>query len=558
MTDLLSAVAIMFIVAGPFLLFANRYDLPAVPLLIVAGIVAGFFIGEPLALELARFGIALLVFSFGIEIELSVIRPVLEDSEVAAVGQILVVGTLGVGFGILFGVPAGEAIYLGAAVALSSTIVATSLLREEIRMDLVYGRLSQTIHFVQDVLAILFVLVIGAEVLAPDPIVTQIGYGVLLVVAAIFINQYLFDLFRRVTGNSDELMIVGVISLLVLFIGASEVTGVSIVVGAFAAGLAVPYDPGEYLGLLNGIESIRDFFVAVFFTTIGALVVLPFVQMPAAESVEKLALVAGLVLLTAIVKPAVTTGILLYKGYEARTATLTGLNTDQVSEFSLIIAIEALLLGFLTPAVFDVIIFAAAVTMITSAFTRRHSELIYRTLADRGLSAVSHDKIDELSDVPEDISDHIVVVGYGRKGSRMVEICEELDVPYVVIENDPSQWDALRLECDSYIFGDAMEPYTWSKANVDEANVIISAADSETVSRRLLEQDFDATLVLRAQDEKTALELLDGGATYVTVPDLLASEQLIEHVEAVLAGDVPREGLRSRGLAELERYKSES
>ena len=57
MSEMLTAVAIIFIAAGPFLLLANRYDLPAAPLLILAGVVAGAFIEEALALELILVGV---------------------------------------------------------------------------------------------------------------------------------------------------------------------------------------------------------------------------------------------------------------------------------------------------------------------------------------------------------------------------------------------------------------------------------------------------------------------------------------------------------------------
>ncbi len=549
---MLTAVAIIFIVAGPFLLVANKFDMPAAPLLILAGIVAGLFIDEDLALELAQFGIALLVFTFGVGIQLSNIETVLEDSEVAALAQIFVVGSLGVGFGLVVGVPLEEAIYLGVAAALSSTIVATALLETEIRNALVQGRLGQSIQFVQDLFAVAFILIIGAGVLELDPIVLQIGYGVLFLAGALFVNRYLFDVIGRLAGGSDELMIIGVVSLLVAFIGAAAAVDVPIVVGAFAAGLAVRHDPVEYLGLFNGLESIKDFFVAIFFVTIGALIALPVVDISWLEFADKLVIVAGLVLLTLIVKPAVTIVILIYRGYEARTATLAALSTDQVSEFALIIAIEALLLGLLTQSVFDAIILAAAVTMITSTLTHRYSEYIYRALTDRGVISGRHGKIDELSDVPANITDHVIVLGYGRKGSRLVERLEALDQPYVVVENDPGRHSAVRVNCEAYVFGDAMDEYTWEKANADEASVIVSVTSSSVVSRRLLEAGHDATHILRAKDEKTALELLDSGATYVAVPDLLAGEQLITHVQALLGGELTPDELRAEGLAELE------
>jgi len=551
MSELLSTVAILFIVAGPFLLLANRYDLPAVPLLIVAGIVAGFVVEEESALELAQFGIALLVFTFGVRIQLSSIETVLKDSEFAALGQIFVVGSLGVGFGVLLGVTPSEAVYLGVAAALSSTFVGTALLQTEIRQNLVRGRLAQSIHFVQDLVAVGFVLVVGAGVFEADPIAQQLGYGLVLVVAALLVNRYLFDVVGRLAGGSDELMIVGAVSLLVVFIGAATLADVSIVVGAFAAGLAVRHDPGRYLGLFNGLESVKDFFLAVFFVTVGALVVVPFVELGVADSVEKLALVAGLVLLTVVVKPMVTAAILIYQGYGPRTAVLTGFSTDQVSEFALIIAIEALILGLLTQAVFDVIILAAAVTMVTSSLSQRYSEELYWALADRGVVPERHGKVDRLSDVPDGLSDHVIIVGYGRKGRRLVETCEELGQPYVVIENDPAVRDALRVGCEAYVFGDAMEPYIWEKANVGEARLIFSMTSSEVISWRLLEFGFDAPLVLRSQNERTALEFLDAGATYVVVPDLLASEELIKLIESLLAGERSAEELRSDGMTEL-------
>ncbi|MFU8868380.1 cation:proton antiporter [Natronococcus sp.] len=552
MTDLLTALSIIFIVTGPFLLAANRFDLPTVPFLVLAGIVVGFFVEPELTLELAQYGIALLVFSFGVEINFSAVRTVLVDSELAAVGQILVVGSLGFGLGVALGVPPGDAIYLGAAAALSSTIVGTALLQREYDTNLVRGRLARSLHFVQDLLAILFVLVLSAATLAAEPVAAAVGYGVALLVAAVVVNQYLFDPVGEFAGDSDELMILAVVSLLVAFVGVAEYVGISIVVGAFAAGLAVRHDPVDYLGLFNGLESIKDFFVAIFFVTIGALVVLPFVELGWTASLEKLLLAGVLVGLTVVVKPAVTTAILIYQGYEPRTATLTSLNTDQVSEFALIIAIEALVLGLLSQSVFDAIIFAAAVTMVTSSLTQRYDEEIYRTLADRGVLGDRHEKIDDWSSVPTDRSDHVVIVGYGRQGQRLVETLEELDQPYVVIENDPSRRDVVTAECDAYVFGDAMERYTWEKANVEDARIVVSTVKSELVSRRILSLEFEADLTLRSGDRETALELLDAGALYVSHSELLAGQRLVQQLRALFDDELTSAELRDQQRAELE------
>jgi len=554
MTDLLTTVGLLFIISGPFLLIANQFDLPTVPFLIVGGIVAGFFVDEALTLELAQYGIALLVFSFGVGIDLSEIEPVLGDSELAALGQVFGVGLLGVGFGIALGVPTIEALVIGIAVSFSSTIVGTALLETERRQNLLHVRIADSLQFVQDLAAILVLLVIGAGTLAADPIAAQLGYGLSLLIVAALINRHLFDTVGRLAGDSDELMIIGVVSLLVLFIAAAELAGVSIVVGAFAAGLAVRHDPVGYLGLFNGLQSIRDFFVAIFFVTIGALVVVPFVELGWTASVEKLVIAAGLVVLTAIVKPLVTTVVLIYKGYEARSATLTSLSIDQISEFALIIAIEALILGILTQNIFDAIILATAITMVTSSLTQRHNERIYRFVADRELLPMMHEKVDSLSQTRENMSDHVVIVGYGRKGQLLVEACEQHDQPYVVIDNDPARLAALKADCEAYVFGDAAERYTWEKAAVSDAKLIVSAVNSETLSTRLLTFDFEADLILRSDEVSQAFEYLDNGALHVNISDLLAGEQLVRYLQSLFEEGVTPTELREERMSELESY----
>jgi CPA2 family monovalent cation:H+ antiporter-2 len=275
------------------------------------------------------------------------------------------------------------------------------------------------------------------------------------------------------------------------------------------------------------------------------------VTVPTAEVI----LLAGvLTILTVLVKPAATVALLLYKGYEARSATLTSLNLAQVSEFALIIAIEGLVAGMLAQPVFAAIILAATVTMLTSSLSSRYDEPIYQILSDLGVLRKQYEKVDERSAAPDDIAHHVVIVGYGRQGRRLVDTCEARERPYVVVENDPVLLQELESECEAYVFGDAMEQYTWTKANVAHAQLIVSTVDSNRVSNRILTlaEDGDVDVVLRARTVSTARDLLERGALYVSVPEVLAAEQLVEHVEAVAAGEVSGPELRMDSLAELE------
>ena len=194
--------------------------------------------------------------------------------------------------------------------------------------------------------------------------------------------------------------------------------------------------------------------------------------------------------------------------------------------------------------------------MITSSLTHRYGEGIYRSLSERGLIRSGHGRIDRLSDVDRRCPDHVILLGYGREGKRLTQVCRDLETPHVVIENDPALLETVASECESYVFGDAMERYTWEKANVADAKLVISTVHSEPVSDRLLSYGFAADLVLRTDDAGAALNYLGRGALYVSVSDILAGEQLVEHLQTLFEDDLAPETLRAEQREAFREYAS--
>jgi len=552
--ELVIALAVVFVTAGVLSLIANQFGLSPIPFYIIAGLIAGRFVTEAEIVVLAQWGIAFLVFAFAIRIDFGDVETVLRDAEVAAVTQLIVVAPIAFGVGYLFGDlfgfadPVRNAVYFGAAVVLSSSLVGGVLLGTEIRQNLVHGRLASSIHFFDDLVAIALLLVLSTEVVTADAIAAQIGYGVVLVVVGLGIYRHGFPLLVRLADGDSELVLVGSISILIAFLAAAEYVGLSIVVGAFAAGVAIRSDGTQALEVQNGISSITDFFTAIFFVTVGALVAFP--------SLEVLAIAGALSALVLFVNPLVHLLSFVYEGYDARTAFLAGSSLNQVSEFALIIAIQALLMGTIADPMFDAIILAAAVTMVLTFLARRTEDVVYETVVARLFRGQHTRKVDERSSVDE-LSEHVVVVGYGRIGRRIVETLEEHDTPYVVVENDPVLWTELDAECRNYVLGDALAAYTWEKARVGDARLVCSTVDHRPVSEMVLDLETDADVMLRSSSAEDASELLDAGATHVAVPDVLAGEQLIATVEDLAAGETePDELERAQRdyFRTLERY----
>ena len=577
MTDitLLTAMAVLFVVAGPLLLIAKGLRLSIIPSLILAGLFVGQLnlIDETLMLELARLGIAFLVFTFSVQIQTEQARTVVSNTEVVAIVQALVLGVLGFLFALVVGIALEygvltdaalvdsltfeQAFFVGVVAALSSMIVGTTLFTEP-QSDIVHDYLSNEIDSVNDFLAVVLLLIVSAGTFALDPIATQFGYGVMLLGAAIVINRYLFGTIERLASGSDEGMLISIIALLIVFLAAAEFLETSIVVGAFAAGLAVRDNPVEYSEVFNGLNSIQEFFVALFFATVGALVTLPSPTAVVADPSAALApfvpiatIALGLVVLTVVIKPIVIGSLLVHNGYDRRSATVTGLNLDHVGEFGVIVAIEALILGLLIEPVFEAIILAAAVSMILSNLTHTYDEEIYSTMASRGWLGQPYHDVDDWNSVPEDISDHVVIVGYGRHGQRLVEFCEAIDQPYVVIENNPQALPDLRAKCSAYVFADAIESETADVSNLEAAQLIISTAESKSVTEHFLSFTDTTDVVVRTRELPMAAELIERGAMYVIVPDLLAADQLADSLEALLNGEYDPDELRAESMSKL-------
>ncbi|ARS91908.1 cation:proton antiporter [Natrarchaeobaculum aegyptiacum] len=549
---LIIALAVVFVTAAILSLVANQLGFSPIPFYIIAGLIAGRFVTEAEILLLAQWGIAFLVFAFAIRVDFGDIESVLRDAEVAALTQLAVVAPVALAIGYLFGTtfgfeePVRNAVYFSAAVVLSSSLVGSVLLGEEIRENLVHGRLAASIHLVDDVVAIVALLILSVEVVTADAVAAQIGYAVLLVAAGLVIYRHGFPLLVRLADGDSELVLVGSISILIAFIAAAEYVGLSIVVGAFAAGIAIRSDGTQALEVQNGISSITDFFVAIFFVTVGALVAIP--------SLEVLVMALTLTVLVLALNPLVHVLSFVYEGYDARTAFLAGSSLNQVSEFALIIAIQALLMGTIAPPLFDAIILAAAATMLLTFVTRKIEDTVYETVVARLFRRRRTRKVDERSQV-DDLTDHVIVVGYGRIGRQVVERLEERDRPYVVIENDPILWEELDAECQNYVLGDALSAYPWQKAQAEDAALICSTIDHRPVSTAILESDLPADVLLRAASANEATALLEAGATHVAVPDALVGEQLVETVEKLFADELAAEQLQENHLDYLERLE---
>lgn len=546
MTTLMTTLTVIFITASITLFLFDRLDHPIIPAYLLAGLIAGRFIDSAQLFELSQLGIAFLVFVFGMRTEPERIYSELKEGTETTLTQIIGVGGIVFIIAYLYSNDPRNSLYLATFAAMSSSLIGTELTRSEDRADVLHQRLSESIHFTQDLVAIAATIALTTTPFTIEAVLRNWGIGLVLILIALTFRTLLFDDIIGLTRGSRELIVLTGLTILLSFLAIVTVTDTPVlVIGSFAAGIAVAKFP-ENLEMIDTMGSLKDFFAAIFFVTLGALATIP----------SPLAVIIALCLIgvTALVKPAITAVILSLRGYDMRTAYLTGLNLDQMSEFSLIIGIQAFLLEIIHPAVFQGLIISSIVTMTLTAYTSRFAEPIYDYLSEHNILNTPDSQLMEKTEIPASLNEHTILIGFDVQGKNIAEKLKELGEPFIIVDNDPERVSEAMEHHTYYVFGDIMANETWEKLHLDDARLIISTIPLEKTSQTILDHATDQDVILRSYDQETAERLLDAGALYVSVPRFLSGERLSEQLDKILTNPEYKATLREQSEQNLEQY----
>jgi len=559
MAEILTTLTLIFLTAAFTLFIAKRFDQPAIPAYIVAGIISIFVadLSSQLAfmpeiaesqsdlIGLAELGIAFLIFIFGIRFDPKRLRSVAGESQKTTAIQVIFIGSAAFWLGIVFGLERLNSFYFALAASLSSSLIGLELMEKEVEKNLVHGRLTESINLIQDSIGIIIIVALSAPELTYTGLSTVLIKGAGVIALGLLIREFFFDHLAKHAEGSTELLMLSSISLLTGFIYISETLGLSMVVGAFAAGLSVAKFPHN-MEIIDTMGSIKDFFAAIFFVVLGALLSVP--------SAAVLSLALLLILVTAVIKPLVIVISLIDQGYDSRTAYLTGFGLDQISEYTLIIVIQAFIAGKVASGLFEAMVIAAVVTMVTSSYTARYQNEAFNFLSRWDVFNTTGQQMEPGSSIDGELEDHVIVLGYDVQGKRIAEELKEEGVEFVIMDNDPEKIIEARNKDENFIYGNIMNCSTWRKARPEKAELIVSTIPFRDVSERIIDVETDADIILRSEELEEAHDLLERGATYIAVPDILSSELLEDHIRGVLNEENYREELRRKNLLEIRRY----
>ncbi|MAZ39202.1 MAG: sodium:proton antiporter [Legionellales bacterium] len=283
--------------------------------------------------QTGEIGIIFLLFLLGLNLHPQNLLHMFKRVSWVALVSSLIFAAIGYGIGILFGYTQAESLVVGAAMMFSSTIIGLKLLPTTILHHQHTGEVMISVLLMQDLIAILVLL--GLHIASVGNLTAlQIGklifaFPVLLLVAYLMEKFVLVKLFTKFDRVQEYIFLLSIGWCL----GMAELSsfmGLSAEIGAFLGGVAVAASPIA-LYISESLKPLRDFFLVLFFFTIGAgfnLQYLPAVIIPAAI----------LAILMLAIKPVVFKMLLAKSKESTKVAWEVGVRLAQVSEFSLLIA----------------------------------------------------------------------------------------------------------------------------------------------------------------------------------------------------------------------------
>jgi len=330
-------------------------------------------VADPQAIDdISNLGVVLLMFTLGLEFSVRKLREVGIGVLAVAVAEVGLMMWIGVGLGSLFGWKGMDALFLGAIIALSSTMVATRTLSESGQRHRPFAKLVVGLLVAEDMLTIVMLtlltaVAIGGSVKA-ETAFTLIGHLGLFVIVGMILGLLLLPrLVDYVAGfGRDETLLVSVLGIC---FGASLLAvwmGFSVALGAFLAG-AVVAESQSVNRVMRLIEPLRDMFAALFFVAIGLKIDPVMLVQYALPAV----LIATVVIIGKTV--ACSLGIFIV-GHDARTSLRSGLGMAQIGEFSFVIATLGLSLHVISDFIYPIAVAVSVVCMAASPYLARSAD----------------------------------------------------------------------------------------------------------------------------------------------------------------------------------------
>jgi Kef-type K+ transport system membrane component KefB/Trk K+ transport system NAD-binding subunit len=525
--------------------------------LIIGHIITGILVGpaffnlvksEETITVFANLGIALLLFIIGLGLNPKVIKEVGKAAVVAGMVQIMFTTFLGYMVALALGFSQLESGLIGVALAFSSTIIILKLISDKKEQTRLYAKLSVGILLIQDIVATIALLLLSsasAEGGLSGADFALLGIKASLALLVMFIISIeILPRFNKLIAGSQEFLFLFALGWGLGLASAFELVGFSLEVGALLAGVGLATQTYAQ-EISSRLKPLRDFFVVVFFISLGTQLVFD----------DVFAVVIPAVLLSAVViifNPIVITSALGMLGYTRKISFKVGIGMAQISEFSLVFAILAERQGKLSSETLSVLTLVGLLTIAISTYMITYADQLYVYLE-------SHFKMFERHKVKvnqKEIGSYpIMMFGYKKGGAEYIKTFRAMKKPFVIVDYDPQIIDEIEHKKFHYIYGDATDLELLDEIGAESAKLVVSTiTEHETnvfLVKHMHEINPTAVIICHSDTVEETLELYEHGASYVIMSHAIGSEKIGNFLKKKGLKNAEFEKFREKHVASL-------
>jgi monovalent cation:proton antiporter-2 (CPA2) family protein len=506
---LLEQIAVFLLITVLLVPVFQRYKLGAVLGYLAAGMLIGPWgvglVGDvEHTMEFAEFGVVLLLFLIGLELDPSRLWALRHPVFVIGGAQVLVTGAVLGACALAFGLGWEASLVAGLGLAMSSTALVISSLSERGELSTPHGSQAFAVLLFQDIaviplLALLPLLGGTAGTAGSNVLVALRGLAVIAVV--VLSSRILVRPALRLVATHGSREVFTAAALL-LVVGAAlimEKIGVSMSLGAFLAGVLLA--DSEFRHELEAdIEPFKGLLLGLFFITVGMSANLSLIR-------ETPLMVVGLTVALMVTKFAVMYAISRFSGAPNETAQRVAVALGQGGEFAFVLFAAAVGLSVFEPRVAQLLVLIVTLSMFFAPFVfSAHERLLDKWLESR--SPPEYDSIDEPGNP-------VIIAGYGRFGQIVSRILRMCGIAFTGLEVSYQQVDFVRRFGNKIYYGDASRLELLEAARTKEAKLFVLAIDDVEASVKtaaLVRRHFPALPILaRARNRVHYFRLRDLG-----------------------------------------------
>ncbi len=504
---------------------------------------AGDLVSAQMISGFAYFGIVLLLFTIGIEINFTRLyqlkRYILLGGIFQLLLSILCIGILALAFSF----SPMQSVLIGIALTSSSTAVVAKIIQDRGESDTFVGEVTLGILMFQDLAFIPFIIIftsITGESLSLSTVLIRIVSGLIetaLIIVAMYVigKRVLPLLFHRIARTSRELLNLFVFAFIFLIISISELIHVPVLIGAFIAGILVS-ETIEHVDIFLQVRPIRDVMAIIFFVYVGT-------QIRILEVMGSIPSILLFSFLLVCIKTIVITAVFLYFRLSTRVAFALGIFLFQVSENAFILLTLAFTGKAFTSQQYLYLLSVILMSLLITPYAIRQKDIWYkyvRLIVKKYFSSLDVlilnkiDFVNPIIDEPKTLKNHVVICGYGRVGNRIGRALMLAKIPYIAIDYNFHEVQSAKKEGVNIVYGDPADLDILKYCEVQSARALViampSRVDQEVVITHAHTLNKDILIIGRAHNEQDGRRLQDMGVHMLIVPEVEASIAAIRKI----------------------------